>query len=143
MGNNSNSNQIKEEVYTGQGGEKILTLSDINISIYKININNIIQGTVFLIDSNKIGKGLMICYHVINFQALQNKESIKFYFEVQSKELIIDYEKRKWCIFADPDLDITFIEVFKKDFTFEIFFLKYSLIDDYKNQLIFILQYPE
>ena len=35
MGNNSNSNsnQIKEEVYTGQGGEKILTLSDIIISI--------------------------------------------------------------------------------------------------------------
>ena len=67
------------------------------------------------------------------------------YFEVRSKELNIDYEKRSRCIFADSDsdLDITFIEVFKKDFTFEIFFLKYSLIDDYKNQLIFILQYPE
>lgn len=141
MGNNSNSNsnQIKEEVYTGQGGEKILTLSDIIISIYKININNIIQGTVFLIDSNKIGKGLMICYHVINFQALQNKESIKFYFEVQSKESDIDHEKRMRWIFADPDLDITFIELFEEDFNFEIYFLIYSLIDDYKNQHILIL----
>ena len=75
MGNNSNSNsnQIKEEVYTGQGGEKILTLSDINklsLSVCKIKINNIIQRTGFLIDSDEIVKGLMICYHVINFQCL-------------------------------------------------------------------------
>ena len=70
MGNNSNSNQ-RRSIY--KGSEKILTLSDINklsLSVCKIKINNIIQGTGFLIDSDKIGKGIMTCHHVINFQSL-------------------------------------------------------------------------
>ena len=63
-------------------------------------------------------------------------------FEVQSKVLDIDYEKRSRCICAVPNLDITFIELFEEDFNFEIYFLKYSLIGNYKNQYILILQYP-
>ena len=70
MGNNSSSNQWRS-IY--KGSEKILTLSDINklsLSVCKIKINNIIQGTGFLIDSDEIVKGLMTCDHVINFQSL-------------------------------------------------------------------------
>ena len=33
--------------------------------------------------------------------------------------------------FADPDLDIIFIKLLEEDFNFEIYTLKYCLIDDY------------
>ena len=88
IGNNSNSNQIKEKVYTGKESKKILTLSDINklsLSVCKIKINIKIQGTIFLIDYVEIGKYLLKYYHVIKFQTLQNKENIKFNFEFNLK----------------------------------------------------------
>ena len=145
---NSNCNKIEDEVFTGQGGEKIITLSDINklsLSTCKITItieNKISKGTGFLIDLEDIGKGLMTCYHVLDINALKNKKCIKFTFEVQSKELILNWDKYIRFIFTDPTLDITFIELFEEDFNFETCFLKYSLLEQYKNKHILILQHP-
>ena len=145
---NSNCNKIEDEVFTGQGGEKIITLSDINklsLSTCKITItieNKISKGTGFLIDLEDIGKGLMTCYHVLDINALKNKECIKFTFEVQSKELILNWDKYIRFIFTDPTLDITFIELFEEDFNFETCFLKYSLLEQYKNKHFLILQHP-
>ena len=144
----SKSNIIKKEVFTGQGGGKILTLSDINRLSYstckiKITRENITsQGTGFLIDLEDIGKGLMTCYHVLDVNVLKEKESIKFYFDAQSKEFDLNWDKYIRFIFTDQNLDITFIELFDEDFNFETNFLKYSLIDNYKNKNILIFQHP-
>ena len=84
----------------------------------------------------------MTCYHVLDINALKNKECIKFTFEVQSKELILNWDKYIRFIFTYPTLDITFIELFEEDFNFETCFLKYSLLEQYKNKHILILQHP-
>ena len=84
----------------------------------------------------------MTCYHVLDINALKNKKCIKFTFEVQSKELILNWDKYIRFIFTDPTLDITFIELFEEDFNFETCFLKYSLLEQYKNKRILILQHP-
>ena len=83
----------------------------------------------------------MTCYHVLDINALKNKKCIKFTFEVQSKELILNWDKYIRFIFTDPTLDITFIELFEEDFNFETCFLKYSLLEQYKNKHILILQH--
>lgn len=118
---NSNSNIIKNEIYTEQDGNQILTLSKINklsLSTCKIKIESVGSGTGFLIDSENIGKGLITCYHVLDIETLKNKERIKFFFNAQSKELNLKWDKYIRFIFTDETLDITFIELFEEDYIF-------------------------
>ena len=78
----SNSNINKNEVYTEQGGNQILTLSTINklsLSTCKIKIESVGSGTGFLIDLENIGNGLITCYHVLDIESIKNKELIKFF----------------------------------------------------------------
>lgn len=84
----------------------------------------------------------MTCYHVLDVNVLKEKEYIKFFFDAQSKEFDLNWDKYIRFIFTDPNLDITFIELFDEDFNFETNFLKYSLIDNYKNKNILIFQHP-
>ena len=132
-------------MYTEQGGNQILTLSKINklsLSTCKIKIESVGSGTGFLIDLEDIGKGLITCYHVLDIETLKNKKRIKFVFNTQSKELNLKWDKYIRFIFTDETLDITFIELFEEDFDFEICFLKYSIIDNFKNKNILIFQHP-
>ena len=87
-----------------------------------------------------MGKGLITCYHVLDIETLKNKERIKFFFNAQSKELNLKWDKYIRFIFTDETLDITFIELFEEDFDFETYFLKYSIIDNFKNKNILIFQ---
>ena len=54
----------------------------------------------------------------------------------------LKWDKYIRFIFTDETLDITYIHLFEEDFDFETCFLKYSIIDNLKNENILIFQHP-
>ena len=147
------NNRINQKIVVGSKIEKIDTcLHNVCKSICKIIIpfsNSYIKGTGFLI---KLYKGdnpfffLMSNEHIINKETIELNKKIEIFYnyENEKRTIILNKNERYIKEYTDMELDITIIEIIKKDNISENYFLlPYLDYNNLENKNIYIPQFSE
>ena len=124
-------------------GSRIVRDSDLKRSVCNVKTYN--PGTGFFIEFQKPIKGLMTNNHVLNEKFIKNEESFEIYIENnnQKEKYKIKIKNDKF-IFTSKLIDVTFIQLSDDEIEqINPFFLEPGHSECYKNQPIFIYQYPK
>ena len=124
-------------------GSRIVHDSDLKRSVCNVKTDN--PGTGFFIEFLKPIRGLMTNNHVLNENFIKNEESFEIYIEgnSQKEKYKIKITSDKF-IFTSKLIDVTFIQLSDDEIKrINPFFLEPDHSECYKNELIFIYQYPE